>query len=69
MFSKILNCSKKEFKSMSHPCGRYNSDTIRVLKKLNIDIGFIATMNDKINSKSFRYNMPRQDHADIIKRL
>ena len=51
---------------MSHPLGNYNSKTIKVLKKLNIDLGFIATMKDKIKSKTFKYNIPRQDHSDII---
>ena len=26
--------------SMSHPCGNYNDDTIKILKKLGINIGF-----------------------------
>ena len=69
IFSKILNCSKDNFNTMSHPCGRYDSNTIKVLRKLNIDIGFIATMKDKIRPNIFSYNIPRQDHADIIKKI
>lgn len=67
ILAKILRCKKSEFNSMSHPLGNYNSKTIKVLKKLNIDLGFIATMKDKIKSKTFKYNIPRQDHAYITK--
>jgi peptidoglycan/xylan/chitin deacetylase (PgdA/CDA1 family) len=38
--SDILKINKSEIKSMSHPLGNYNEETLEVLKKLNIQIGF-----------------------------
>jgi peptidoglycan/xylan/chitin deacetylase (PgdA/CDA1 family) len=66
IFSKILNCSKDTFKTMSHPCGSFNMDTKKVLNKLNIDIGFIAKMYLKNKSIIPKYEIPRQDHSDIM---
>ena len=31
---------------MSHPCGSYNSDTVKVLKKIGIKIGFKNIMGE-----------------------
>ena len=54
---------------MSHPCGMYSKNTLRILKKLNIKIGFRDNMvidkwMKKINSSSFE--IARQDHSNII---
>ncbi len=64
ILSKILNKPKIFFNSMSHPCGSYNNKTLKVLKKLNIKIGFIERMKD-IN-KIHKYKIPRQDHSKIL---
>lgn len=62
----ILKKPKHFFNSMSHPCGSFNNDTFKVLKKLNIEIGFIERMVDvKING-CHRFKVPRQDHSDIL---
>tara|TARA_B100000795_G_scaffold266817_1_gene250616 strand:- start:859 stop:1779 length:921 start_codon:yes stop_codon:yes gene_type:complete len=66
MFLKILNCSKDTFKTMAHPCGSFNADTKKVLNKLNVNIGFIAKMYLKNKSNIPKYEIPRQDHADIM---
>ena len=29
---------------MSHPCGSYNGDTLKILKELGIDLGFKCLM-------------------------
>ena len=53
--------------SMSHPCGNYNDDTIKILKKLGINIGFRSSMNPSSMKSSLE--IPREDHANIIKGL
>lgn len=56
-------------RSMSHPCGRYNHNTLKILKKLNIEIGFIESMNKFKKNKDYIFKIPRQDHADILTML
>lgn len=51
---------------MSHPCNSYNHDTIEVLEKLHIQLGFRANMKDNLYSN---YEYPREDHANIIKKM
>lgn len=60
--------------SMSHPCGNYNKNTIRILKKMNIEIGFRQMMKKNINYKNYkinqsRYEIAREDHANIVKKF
>ena len=66
IFSKILGCSKDAFTSMSHPSGSFNANTLKLLKKLNIEIGFTQKMLSKNTSYISKYKIPRQDHSDII---
>ncbi len=62
--SEILST---EIKSMSHPCGNYNSDTLNILNDQGIEIGFRSTNNiKKINSK---LEIPRKDHAVVLKEM
>ena len=70
--SKILNKSQNEINFMSHPCGSYNSDTLKILEELGIKLGFKQVMTiepekgmKKINNSSLE--VARQDHADIFK--
>jgi len=65
-FSKTLNCTRDTFKTMSHPSGSFNGNTKKVLDKLNISIGFIAKMYLKNKSIIPKYEIPRQDHSDIM---
>ena len=74
LISKILNKSKNKIKTMSHPCGSYNSNTLKVLKKSGIELGFKSVMAvekekgmKKINNSFLE--IAREDHANIIKRM
>jgi hypothetical protein len=74
IISKILGKSVDTIKYMSHPCGSYNEDTLQILKKLGIELGFKQIMTiekekgmNKINNSFLE--IARQDHADIIKRM
>jgi peptidoglycan/xylan/chitin deacetylase (PgdA/CDA1 family) len=74
IISKILNKSKNDIKTMSHPCGSYNSDTLQILKDLGIELGFKQIMTieaekgmKKINNSFLE--IAREDHSEILKRM
>lgn len=50
--------------SMSHPCNSYNDNTLEVLTKLKIQIGFRADVDKKKNTG--KYEFPREDHANLL---
>ncbi|MEX0501977.1 polysaccharide deacetylase family protein [Alphaproteobacteria bacterium LSUCC0719] len=50
---------------MSHPCGDYNADTVKILDDLGIKIGFRSSLS-KTHTNS-RFEIPRQDHVNIHK--
>ena len=52
---------------MSHPCGNYNPETLKILSDLKIKIGFRSNVNIP-NIKS-NLEIPRVDHANLIKSL
>lgn len=51
--------------SMSHPCGEYNSDSLKILKGLGVKIGFRSNMST--NEIKSSLEIPREDHANILK--
>lgn len=53
--------------AMSHPCGNYNEDTLRILKRLDIRIGFRS--NNSITHINSNLEIPRNDHANILKEM
>jgi len=74
IISKIIGKSGDIIKCMSHPCGSYNEDTLQILKKLGIELGFkqIMTIEKEKGMKKINNSIleiARQDHADIIKRM
>jgi len=74
ILSDILKCQKNEIKSMSHPCGSYDENTLQILKELGIELGFKPTMKiekeknmKKINNS--KLEIARVDHAEIMKKI
>jgi peptidoglycan/xylan/chitin deacetylase (PgdA/CDA1 family) len=53
--------------SMSHPCNSYSAETFPILDELGIQLGFRANMQPMANRT--RYEIPREDHANIVKRM
>ena len=51
---------------MSHPCNSYNADTLAVLERLGIRIGFRANMSMCEHSA---LEFPREDHANIQREM
>ncbi len=71
ILSKILK-TKNSIKSMSHPCGVYDKNTLKVLKKIDISIGFKESMLIDNNMKKInnsRFEIARIDHSNIINSL
>jgi peptidoglycan/xylan/chitin deacetylase (PgdA/CDA1 family) len=53
--------------AMSHPCGNYNDDTLKILRKLRMKIGFRS--NSSITHIKSNLEVPRNDHANIYKAM
>ena len=59
----------QEIVAMAHPANSYNSDTIRILTRLGIRLGFRSNMfpgpgQQTLNAS--KYEVARQDHANIL---
>ena len=70
-YKNNLNFFKKNLgytsKSMSHPFGRYNLTTLKVLKKLKIDLGFLSETKKLRNRSNLEIN--RLDHIEVLKKI
>lgn len=53
--------------AMSHPCGHYNEKTLEILRKLGVKIGFRS--NSSITSINSALEIPREDHADVMRQM
>lgn len=56
-----------KIESMSHPYGSYNSDTLDILSKLGIKIGFRS--NFFVKEVKSKFEIPREDHMNILKEI
>jgi len=55
-----------DLKVMSHPNGNYSSDTLDILKDMEVKIGFGSNM--AIKEGATILEIPRDDHANILKK-
>ena len=62
--NSIINA---EIYSMSHPCGHYNDDTLKILKKLGIKCGFRSSLTPACIKSALE--IPREDHINILKMI
>ena len=53
--------------TMSHPCGDYNSDTLKILRGLGIELGFRSSMIVREITSSLE--IPREDHSNVWKEM
>jgi FkbH-like protein len=51
--------------TVSYPLGRYNRDTLEVMKKLDIELA--VTTNE--NLPAMRLEFPRRDHANVLREM
>ena len=63
--SELLNTL--DINSVSHPCGDYNKDTLNVLTKLGIKVGFRSNMS--INNIITSLEIPREDSSNVFKEM
>ncbi len=63
----LTDLIQKPIRAMSHPCGDYNKDTLNILSKMDIKIGFRSNMSE-INTLS-SLEIPREDHANVLKEM
>ena len=66
-YEQLTQLIGKPIKAMSHPCGDYNENTLNILSELKITIGFRSNMS--VQSIQSRFEIPREDHANILKRM
>ncbi|MBC7466807.1 MAG: polysaccharide deacetylase family protein [Bdellovibrio sp.] len=52
--------------TMSHPCNSYDTNTLDILKKLKIQMGFRANMESGFDSV---FEIPREDHINVYKKM
>ena len=53
--------------SMSHPCGDYNEDTLKILESLGLKIGFRSSLSG--GKTEHKFEVPRDDHANILREM
>ena len=63
----LTNVIKKPITTMAHPCGDYNKDTLNILNKMNIEIGFRSSMSIKRISSPLE--IPREDNANVLREM
>ncbi len=52
--------------AMSHPCNSYNAQTLRILRKMGVKVGFRANM---AATQFSELEWPREDHANLMLRM
>ena len=74
IIANVLSKPQEYLKWMSHPCGSYNNDTLKILEELGVELGFKQMMTHEpqrgmrsINNSFLE--IARQDHADIMKMM
>jgi peptidoglycan/xylan/chitin deacetylase (PgdA/CDA1 family) len=65
-FDLLHNILGEKPQTVSHPCNSYNTSTLNILDNLGIKVGFRANMEKGVFSN---LELPREDHANIIKSI
>ena len=65
-FEYVNRLTKVKPIAMSHPLGKYNDQVRKVLKELDLVIGFRDNM-EEVDKRS-EYEVPRKDHATVVQR-
>jgi peptidoglycan/xylan/chitin deacetylase (PgdA/CDA1 family) len=53
--------------AMSHPCNSYSAETLAILRKLGVKVGFRSNLNGGGSHSELEY--PREDHANILREM
>ena len=68
-YEHIQRVCGQKILAMSHPANSYNADTVRILDRLGIRLGFRSNMflePGESNLNTSKYEMAREDHANIL---
>lgn len=65
-FEHLKSITGTQPRSVSHPCGKYNDATLRILDRMGISLGFAATMDAR---HSTHLTVPREDSANLMRML
>lgn len=70
-FMTLLRITGRPPQSVSHPCNSYNADTLAVLRRLGVRVGFRANMAraGPVSAGAGALEMPREDHANILREI
>ncbi len=60
----LMGLTGKKTVSMSHPCGNYNDETLKILRSLDIQIGFRD--NCSIQTIASNLEVPREDSSNVL---
>jgi peptidoglycan/xylan/chitin deacetylase (PgdA/CDA1 family) len=52
--------------TMAHPCNSYNQDTLAILRRLGIKVGFRA---NRVLAPHCELEYPRDDHANMVRQM
>jgi peptidoglycan/xylan/chitin deacetylase (PgdA/CDA1 family) len=63
----INSITQEKVSVMSHPCGNYNNDTLKILKGLGVRIGFRSSLTPSTIKSPLE--IPREDHANIFNKI
>lgn len=66
-YKHLCKLIEKPIQAVSYPCGRYNDDTLNILNKMGIRVGFCSSMRYK-KMKSL-LEIPREDHANVLQEM
>lgn len=66
-FDFISNLLGSKPTSMSHPCGNYNDATLKILRELDVELGFRSNMKQPTVRTALE--IPREDHSNIMNEL
>jgi peptidoglycan/xylan/chitin deacetylase (PgdA/CDA1 family) len=64
-YKLLFEVIKSDIDMMAHPCGQYNDLTLKILKDLNVKIGFRSSLS-KTQPNSL-LEIPRADHANLMR--
>jgi peptidoglycan/xylan/chitin deacetylase (PgdA/CDA1 family) len=65
ILEKLIN---KQIYTLAYPCGRYNNDTFKICKQINIKYAFISYLTE-IDLENKNFLIQRIDSADVLNEL
>ncbi len=65
--ARIEAVTRVPVQAMSHPCNSYNADTLNLLARMGIQVGFRSNMAAVEGKGRFEY--PREDHANLLREM